>query len=204
MHHIYKRILYLFVFLCCATISFKANAQYAIGGTAGNLTKSLYWLTWDNSSLQSAPNGWDNRFIRKGTYVWQHSPNVRITAVISNKTGADNLEKYTSGNWSGDGLDLMYSSNNKTKPDSRGVLNSGLATGSGTTVSFDIEVKLEMLINTTWTEVNYPGMVFADAEELNGTGEYIQGTTTSATPWQVLNKRGAADNTTYKMTLSNG
>ena len=205
MHHIYKRILCFFVFLCCAVTSFKANAQYAIGGTAGNLTKSVYWLTWDNSALQTAPAGWNNTNVINGTYVWQHSPNVRITAIVSNKTGGNNMTKYTPGSWSGDGLDLMYSSNNLPKNASRGVVNSGLATINSTTVTFDIEVKVEMLINAVWTEVNYPGMVLADAEELNGTGEYIQGTT-AATAWQILNKRvgGAANNTTYRMLLSNG
>ena len=109
----------------------KASAQYAIGGSAGTtLTHSVYWLTWDNSTpgsaLISKPAGSSFYNVTAGTYVWQFSPTVRITAIISNLTSPDNgtVQVYTPGDYPSDGLDLIYSGNNLPKPNSRGVANS--------------------------------------------------------------------------------
>ncbi|RYZ95234.1 MAG: hypothetical protein EOP47_26240, partial [Sphingobacteriaceae bacterium] len=88
----------------------KATAQYAIGGTAGtNLVNSVYWLTWDQnasgSTLITQPAGANGNNLINGTYVWQFSPTVRITAIISNlqTTGGPSMLVYTPGSFSGDG-----------------------------------------------------------------------------------------------------
>ncbi len=190
----------------------KTSAQYAIGGTAGTtLANSVYWLTWDNgvigSTLITTPVGYDAYHIVNGTYVWQFSPTVQITAIISNEvvTGGA-MQAYTPGSYSTDGLDLIYSGNNAPKPGSQGVLNSALSTaaGGGGTATFDIDIKVAILINGVYTDVVYPGMVIGDAESI-ATPEYIKADSPNPIGWQLLNKRtnGAANDNLYKMDLSN-
>jgi gliding motility-associated-like protein len=201
----------LLCFLLCHVFN-KASAQYAIGGSAGtNLANSVYWLTWDKaasgSTLITSPAGSNVSNIINGTYVWQFSPTVRITGNITNEVlspGAG-MVAYTPGSYFGDGLDLLYSGNNLPKPDSRGVQNSALATTNGGTVTFDIDIKVSILINNVWTDVSYPGMVVADAESIDVGGEYISGNTPNTVAWQLLNKRtqGNVADIHYKMDLSN-
>ncbi|GAA4306698.1 hypothetical protein GCM10023149_00050 [Mucilaginibacter gynuensis] len=210
-----KRYLFKVILLCVLLCQFftKASAQYAIGGSAGtSLARSVYWLTWDKlangSTLITQPVGADASNIINGTYVWQFSPTVRITAVISNEVSSNSqhMSVYTPGSYSGDGLDLIYSGNNQPKPDSRGVPSSGLATPYGQTVKFDIDIKVAILINNVWTNVAYPGMIIADAESIDAGGEFISGDTPNSIAWQLLNKRtqnSAADDH-YKLDLSNG
>jgi gliding motility-associated-like protein len=203
------------VTLLCLLLSCAFNqawAQYAIGGSAGaNLSNAVYWLTWDKNApgttLISAPTASNAYNIINGTYVWQFSPTVRITAVISNEvlSAGSGMVAYTPGYYYGDGLDLIYSGNNLPKPDSRGVLNSALATTNGGTVTFDIDIKIAILINNVWTNVTYPGMVVADAESIDVGGEYLSGNTPNSIAWQLLNKRtqGNVADIHYKMDLSN-
>ncbi|RYD94694.1 MAG: hypothetical protein EOP54_17075, partial [Sphingobacteriales bacterium] len=188
-----------------------ASAQYAIGGTAGeNLVNSVYWLTWDQtatgSTLISQPAGASGSNLINGTYVWQFSPTVRITAIISNlqTTLGTSMLVYTPGSYFGDGLDLIYSGNNLPKPDSRGVPASGISAPYGGTATFDIDVKVTILINNVYTDVVYPGMIIADAESIDAGGEYISGTTPNSIAWQLLNKRsqGNAADDHYKLDLT--
>ncbi|MDT3402200.1 CshA/CshB family fibrillar adhesin-related protein [Mucilaginibacter terrae] len=203
------RVALLFVFICGA---FNASAQYAVGGSAGvKLANSVYWLTWDRAAsgatLIDAPVGYTSANIINGTYVWQFSPTVRITAIISNRvlSAGANMFSYTPGSYFGDGLDLIFSGNNQPKPDSRGVQNSAVAISNGGTANFDIDIKVTILINNVWTNVNYPGMVIADAESIDSGGEYISGSTPNAVAWQLLNKRtqGNIADIHYKMDLTN-
>lgn len=203
---------FILLFVLLNLLLTKASAQYAIGGSAGtNLTHSVYWLTWDNSTpgsaLISKPAGSSFYNVTAGTYVWQFSPTVRITAIISNLTSPDNgtVQVYTPGDYPSDGLDLIYSGNNLPKPNSRGVANSALATSYGSTITFDIDIKVAILINNVWTNVAYPGMVIGDAESIDSGGEFISGNTPNPIAWQLLNKRtqGQAEDSHYKMTLSN-
>ncbi|MGZ3757715.1 MAG: CshA/CshB family fibrillar adhesin-related protein [Mucilaginibacter sp.] len=200
------------VFLCALFSQFftKASAQYAIGGTAGNtLVKSVYWLTWDSgaagSTMISHPADYSAFNITNGTYVWQFSPTVRITAILSNEvSNTNNMQTYTPGGYSGDGLNFMYSGNNLPAPNSRGVANSGLMIVQGQ-VTFNMDIKVAILINGVYTNVNYPGMVIGDAESISSTNEYISGNTPSPIAWQLLNKRatGATGDDHYLLQLSN-
>ncbi|RVU01393.1 T9SS type B sorting domain-containing protein [Mucilaginibacter limnophilus] len=209
-----KKYLLKVVLFCCLISIFSKNAwaQYAIGGTAGaNLVNSVYWLTWDNtipsSTMISSPAGFTPQNIIAGTYVWQFSPTVRITAVISDLTVANGtgMQSYTPGSYAGDGLDVLYSGNNQPKPNSRGVPASGIATPYGGTVNFDIDIKVAILINGIWTDVIYPGMIIADAESVDAEGEYIKGNTPNTIAWQLLNKRVQGTNADehYRLQLSN-
>ncbi|MCC8407961.1 CshA/CshB family fibrillar adhesin-related protein [Mucilaginibacter sp. UR6-1] len=202
-------LLFVAVILCSVT----ARAQYAIGGEAGtNLVNSVYWLTWDKNAtgttLVSSPAGSDAQHVLAGNYVWQFSPTVQIRATISNLVTTNNqpMQTYTPGSYPSDGLDLIYSSNNQPKPNSRGIAASGLVTPYGGTATFNIDIKVFILINNVWTDVVYPGMIIADAESIDAGGEYISADTPNPIAWQLLNKRtqnNAADNQ-YKLQLSNG
>lgn len=209
-----KNYLFKVLLLCFILCRFynTATAQYALGGSAGTtLANSVYWLTWDptatGSTMISSPAGADASHIINGTYVWQFSPTVRITAVLSNEvtTSGTPMIAYTPGQYSDDGLDLIYSGNNQPKPGSRGVGNSALATPYGATVTFDIDIKVAILINNVWTDVVYPGMVVGDAESIDSGGEFISGDTPNPVAWQLLNKRTQNDpaDSHYKMDLSN-
>ncbi|GAB3931220.1 CshA/CshB family fibrillar adhesin-related protein [Mucilaginibacter myungsuensis] len=205
---------FFIVFVLVFQLFNQAKAQhYAVGGTAGStLTGSVFWLNWDptvaGSTLISAPASSDANHVTEGTYVWQYSPTVRITAIMSNQvfTNAITMVPYTPGNFEGDGLDLLYSGNNLPKPGSRGIAGTGLATTGNSTATFDIDVKVAILINGVYTDVNYPGMVIGDAESIDSQGEYISGDTPNPVAWQLLNKRsqGGASDDHYLMDLSNG
>ncbi|MEO6522790.1 MAG: CshA/CshB family fibrillar adhesin-related protein [Mucilaginibacter sp.] len=209
-----SKIILILTILC--QFCTKAKAQYAIGGSAGvNLYNSVYWLTWGDigtpgSTMISAPSGANAGSIINGTYIWQFSPTVRITAIVSNETFVGgvlpNMTAYTPGNYIGDGLDLIYSGNGQSKPFSRGVENSGLAAPYGGQVTFNIDVKVSILINGVYTDVVYPGMVIADAESIDSGGEFISGDTPNPVAWQLINKRteGNAADDHYKMDLLNG
>jgi len=154
----------------------------------------------------SSPAGYNAFNIINGTYVWQFSPTVRITAIISNEvlTTANTMQIYTSGAYSGDGLNYLYSGNNLAAPNSRGVPNSGLAVTQGA-VTFDCDIKVAILINGVYTNVTYPGMVIGDAESISSVNEYISGNTPNPIAWQLLNKRssGTAGDDHYLLSLSN-
>ncbi|RZK78226.1 MAG: hypothetical protein EOO92_11530, partial [Pedobacter sp.] len=210
MKQLYKRILFSFIIIFALLFSNKVNAQYAIGGTAGNMVKSVYWLRWDPSTMLTHPSAFTSTSsnIVAGTYMWQYSPTARITAVLSNFGGNAPIKPYTPGNYQGDGLDLIYSGNNLPKNDSRGVANSGISvsqspgnTGLG---EFDIDIKVEMLISGVWTDIDFPGMIIGDAESIDGSGEYFSAKTT-ATAWQLLNKHtnSPTNDPTYALTLTN-
>ncbi|GAA4914128.1 CshA/CshB family fibrillar adhesin-related protein [Mucilaginibacter defluvii] len=210
------RKLYLFkIFVLLLAIFFysdKARAQYAIGGEAGtSLVNSVYWLTWDKtltgSTLITSPSGSSAQNITNGNYVWQFSPTVQIRATISDLVTSGNqpMQAYTPGSYASDGLDLLYSGNNRPKPDSRGVEASAVVTPYGGTATFDIDIKVFILINGVWTDVAYPGMIIGDAESIDAGGEFITANTPNPIAWQLLNKRtqnNAADDE-YKMQLSN-
>ncbi|RZA01231.1 MAG: tandem-95 repeat protein [Sphingobacteriaceae bacterium] len=111
----------------------KAQAQYAISGTAPNgLPSKVYWLTWNTANFQKVIDGggpgisYPSGFIDKtgsgstpggsvlpGNYIWQYSPTVRIKATIAPFTAATGglLQPYTPGEFFTDGLDLMFSGN---------------------------------------------------------------------------------------------
>lgn len=198
------------VFSLCVLLlsfSFEAKGQYATHGDASaDLRGSIYWLTWDNSTLDSSPAAWDNTNIRAGTYEWVlPSGNVKISATISNPSR--NFEKYTPGvGYEGDGLNWLFSdggftgTGNNRRPN--GVPHSGIvARGDNGAASFNIAVAVEMMINGEWTEVDYPGLVFADAEKIDSNVESIQASTSQPAGWQLISKR-ARQNNAYKVSIS--
>ncbi|WP_460694862.1 CshA/CshB family fibrillar adhesin-related protein, partial [Mucilaginibacter puniceus] len=215
----------------------KASAQYAVTGTAStNLQKSIYWLTWKPGSFGMSTtlssSGATEANIKAGTYEWQYSPTVKITATISNLSfpgAGSQMPAYTPGSFFGDGLDVLYNGNgingkalndnaNTNDPVntySRGIPFSGIGTQNGQashpSVKFDIAISVQILINGVYQSVNYPGMVIADAESIGwittptSESEYFSGTTNGNTAWQLLNLRldGTAKNDGYLLDLAN-
>lgn len=202
-NYFFKIILLLLLF--CHFFN-KASAQYATSGTAGSsLTNSVYWLTWDNATLSpTSPTNINSGQITNGTYQWLFSPTVRITADVTGltfNTTIPQLTPYTAGSYYADGLNQMFTANGQTGSAARAVPNSGISVLSGS-ATFNIKLKVELLINSSWTEVNYPGIVVGDAESIDigdpsggidpgdnnyyTNREYIQATSPSSIEWQVL------------------
>ena len=189
----------------------RLQAQYAVGGTSENYNK-VYWLTWnpalsDANPLKNAPSGFSDSNIVSGNYTWMYSPDIRIVATVRNLSSGE-LEPYTPGEWTGDRLGNLYSGaiNGGDLDAPKGVPFSGMATPNGVTATFDIGITVEFRINGNWTQIQYPGIVIADAEEMDGSSsEYISATTNGQTAWQLLDRYihagGNPDN--YILTLSN-
>ncbi len=142
-----KRLLFKVFLLCLLFCQFinKAQAQYAIGGTAPNgLASKIYWLTWNTANFQKVVDGggpgfsYPSGFIDKtgagatpggsivpGNYIWQYSPTVRIKATIAPFTSATGglLQPYTPGEFFTDGLDVFFNGNGVTTKATTDVLN---------------------------------------------------------------------------------
>ncbi|SEJ37959.1 Por secretion system C-terminal sorting domain-containing protein [Dyadobacter sp. SG02] len=202
-----------------------AHAQYADGTGTGIHQNKIFWLAWGGPSLTSFPAGFTSTNIVAGTYIWDLEPGfVRVVGQMSNierpvlpTSGTLTVAPYTSGTYVGngtsslgDGLQLMYP----------GVNPIGMATyispdpGSykGGVIEFDIDLKLQMQINGVWTDLNYPGMVIADAESMasdNVGTEYISAKTNGTTGWQILDVRNDAASigqnpNNYKLEIGDG
>ncbi|MCE7043740.1 CshA/CshB family fibrillar adhesin-related protein [Dyadobacter sp. CY312] len=200
------------------------QAQYANGTGTGLHQNQIFWLAWGGPSLISTPAGYTSTHIVEGTYVWNLEPGlVRVVGEVDNiqnpvapSSGTLTLTPYSSGTYTGngttslgDGLQLMYPGVN---PIGMATKNSAsVGSYNGGVIEFDINLKLQMLINGVWTDLNYPGMVMADAETMasNGSGtEYISAETNGTTGWQILDVRNDAASigqnpTNYKLQIGN-
>src|SRR5690554_6689428 len=198
-----KKIYLLLLLLLLPLVSY---GQVAIGGESPNWN-SVYWLSWHDSQLESRPRSFNGTLLQ-GEYVWMYTDEVRITADINFTSSAWNrvdVRNYTPGEWQYDGLRHLYTGERMEGLNNpNGVPYSGLATSSGgLTRSFNIGVKLEFFIEGAWRDIDYPGMVIADAEEFDGSDdggdetEFISAQTNAA-GWQLIDKyeypNGNADN----------
>lgn len=205
-------------------VSSKAQSQYANGTGTGLHQSQIFWLKWGGSKLVSTPAAFTSTDIVEGTYIWDLEPGlVRVVGELSNIAspvkpinGVIKLAPYSSGTYVGgngnlgDGLQVMYP----------GVNPVGIATHTTEAnlnykkgvVQFDISLKLQMLIDGNWTDLNYPGMVIADAESMASSSagtEYISAETSGKTGWQILDVHNNAasikkDPTNYKLQIANG
>lgn len=201
------------------------QAQYANGTGTGLNQDQIFWLEWGGPALTTTPAGFTATNVVAGTYIWDLEPGlVRIVGQLSNienpvapTSGTLTLTPYNSGTWAGngttslgDGLQLMYPGVNPVGIATR--LTGGTNTPySGGVIEFDISLQLQILENGVWTNVDYPGMVVADAESMTSTGagtEYISADTDGA-GWQILDVRNDAasigqDPTKYMLDITNG
>ncbi|MEO8886517.1 MAG: CshA/CshB family fibrillar adhesin-related protein, partial [Mucilaginibacter sp.] len=192
----------------------RASAQYAVGGTAPvALRNSIYWLTWNHnaagSTLTAGSPASTATDVPAGTYVWQYSPTVQITATIDHFTAFDNatgtvakkMGAYTSGSYAaGDGMNILYTGSDPAYS----IPFSGLNTENASFVKFDIALSVQILINGVYTTVSYPGMVIADAESM-AQGESFSAVNNGPIGWQLLNFRDGGDPNAgeYHLTIDN-
>lgn len=184
-----KKIYLLLLLLLLPLISY---GQVAIGGESPNAS-SVFWLSWHESQLDSLPDGFEETLL-SGKYVWMFTEEVKISANIeflSDDSDLIDVRNYTPGEWEYDGLRHLYIGDtlDNIANEPNGVPYSGLATAGGgaPTRPFNIGVNLEFFIEGAWRNIDYPGMVIADAEELDGGLEFISAQT-NASGWQLIDK----------------
>jgi hypothetical protein len=224
MNHLLRKLCATALLSVCAYVS---QAQYADGTGTGNHQNQIFWLEWGGPALSSTPAGFTSTNIVEGTYVWDLEPGlVRVVGQLSNistVTAPSNgetisLAPYNSGQFVGngttalgDGLQIMYPGTNPIGIATS--LNGGAVPSSvfRGVIEFDISLNLQMLVNGVWTNLNYPGMIVADAESMNATPsvtEYISANTNGSSGWQILDVRNDAasigqDPTKYKLEIGN-
>ncbi|MFY7651945.1 MAG: CshA/CshB family fibrillar adhesin-related protein, partial [Chitinophagaceae bacterium] len=180
-----KKLLVFGLVVALFLVCFSTVAQNFANGTGkGSLQKEIFWLTWDNG-LVSKPNNATNNNLTAGSYTWQISPTIRVTANLNNIISVlanCKLASYTSGAFYGDGLDDLYP----------GVKGAGIITSVfGGQVKFNIAVTVEVLVSGVWQNLSYPGLVIGDAESMAST-EFIKASTNSTDGWQLLDLRNDA------------
>ena len=158
-----------------------ARADYATGGT-GRFGGSLEWITWgaDGHGIPNVGDSTTNTFQVGGQTVAITCTLSNITDVTGGRTGSL-LSAYRSGDYSGDGLDDLYNIGGTGR---NNTLIAGLATQGGDTVRFDFAC------SGTLNGAAFPlsGLVMADAESTNGTGEYISATIPPAATWRMIDR----------------
>ena len=89
-------------FLFAQTSTNPWQAEYATGGTGASSVK-ICWLTWRTSGGT----------IANGTYYRKLTPTISAVATVTGLTSSKNattpLIAYNTGNYTGDGLNLLYS-----------------------------------------------------------------------------------------------
>ncbi len=152
-----------------------AEAQYATGGN-GLYKNEIIWFSWGTAGAAVTNTTRTNTYSVGGQ-------TLIVTCSISNLSGT--LNAYRPGNFQGDGFDDMYNIGGTGTANTLVVgLNS--ATGSNPSFTFSCSATLD--------GSNYPldGLVMADAEQMDGTNEYIQAVISSAGTWRVIDRYRAA------------
>lgn len=148
------------------------TAAYATGGLSPYINDVL-WLTWGSTDQATYPYGRHNQVLSVGSKSRASidlgdGKYLCIEAEITSISGG--VSSYAPGNYTGDYLDDLYNiggtgSNNKLIS---GIIN----TTDNRTPIFTIKCRATL----DGQEIRIPGMVMADAESLNASGEYIYAT----------------------------
>ena len=188
---------------------YAAHSQYATSGS-GKYANRVFWLNWQYQGgevgLQSVENSGGNDItsqfsnsginLQEGTYTWVLAPNaVKVIGTVSNIAAINGsnplLETHSTDKWSID-FTSMY-----------GGL-SGAPTVNGYRMKFDLSLDVQLSEDggQTWNSVTYPGMVFADGEQLTGSrNESLSATASTEGAWELLEYFG--NSTTYNINISN-
>ena len=153
----------LFITMYCNS----TTAQYATSGT-GLYKNLIFWLNWDLNN-----NGLGGDVITNNTTrTFNIGNGVILSGTISNYSGSPQIQSYATGNWSGDKLDDLYG----------GVNPIGIS-NTGSVVTYTIT------FNATRNGVPFtlPGLIVAEAEDLYGTAQYDE-FTTSGNDWRLIDK----------------
>ncbi|RNE66899.1 CshA/CshB family fibrillar adhesin-related protein [Cryobacterium tepidiphilum] len=155
-----------------------ASAETATGGS-GRYVGAIEWMTWGANGA-----GIDNAGATRTETFTLGDQIVQLTCTIGTVTGTsagDHLTAYRSASWSGDGLDDLY---NVGGSGAANTLVNGLATNNSDTVSFPFDCSA----SSGGSPFPLEGLVIADAEQLNGTGEYISAQAPGGAVWRLIDR----------------
>ncbi len=170
------------------------TAAFATGGLSP-YKDNVLWLTWGSSNEQTFPYGRHNQPLSVGATSYASislgdGKYLCIDAeIIAISDG--NINSYAPGNWQGDYLDDLYNiggtgTNNK--------LVTGISNRSaGTSPKFKIKCKASI----DGIPIRISGLVLADAESLNRTGEYIH--TTADGEWTLVEVKKNVAQASYEV-----
>ncbi|MDZ5697437.1 CshA/CshB family fibrillar adhesin-related protein, partial [Chelativorans sp. M5D2P16] len=142
-------------------------AAYATGGS-GQYIDDVLWLTWGGGDQGTHGQPLAVASTTSATLPVAGGINLVVTCSLQN-LGGNPLTSYRPGDWSGDSLDNLY---NIGGTDTANQLISGIMVANG-------EATFTVSCNATLGGAPYPlkGLVMADAESIDGTGEeYVQAT----------------------------
>jgi uncharacterized repeat protein (TIGR01451 family) len=148
-------------------------AAYATGGS-GQYRNEILWLTWGGGTNGVSGVTLANGASTSATIAVTGSQDLVLECSLSGISGA--IESYRPGTWTGDALDDMY---NIGGTGAANQLIAGIMGRSGTH-SFTVECQATL----GGEPYRIPGLVMADAESMNTTTEYLQGT--AAGEWNVV------------------
>lgn len=194
-----KYVFNVFVVICLFIMTGNlAYGQYATGGSSPYRDQVL-WVTWGDGVNGTHGQLLENGDTSTATIQIADGQELEIEFTISNinNNGGDDLLSYAPGNWSGDILDDLY---NIGGTGSANQLVNGISRNSGVS-GFTITA------NATLNGQPYAidGFVMADAESVNTTDEYLQGTAEGT--WHVVemvqNPNPSGSSNTYIATKTN-
>ena len=148
-------------------------AAYATGGS-GQYRNEILWLTWGGGTNGTNGVALANGASTSATIPVTATQDLVLNCSLSAITGA--IESYRPGAWNGDALDDMYNIGGTAGANQ---LIAGIMGRSGTH-SFTIECQATL----DGQPYRIPGLVMADAESMNTTTEYLEGTATGQ--WNVV------------------
>lgn len=150
------------------------TASYATDGVSPYINDVL-WLTWGStvSNQGTFPNGRHDQSLSVGaksraSIDLGDGKYLCIEAEITSINGG--ISSYAPGNYSGDYLDDLY---NIGGAGGANQLVSGIA---NTTAGTSPKITIKCRATLDGQEIRIPGLVLADAESLDGSGEYIYAT----------------------------
>jgi len=143
------------------------TASYATGGSSG-YKSNVIWLTWGAQS-NSDQYGRTDQALSNGASSFASLPlsdrkYLCMEATLENITGTT-IRSYIPGNWSGDTMDDQY---NIGGTGTNNQMVAGIATTNGT-ATFTVRCKAFL----EGHPIKLGGLVIADAESLNNSGESI-------------------------------
>lgn len=148
-------------------------AAYATGGS-GQYRNEILWLTWGGGTSGTSGVPLANGASTSATIPVTGTQDLVLECSLSSVSGT--IESYRPGDWTGDALDDMY---NIGGTGGANQLIAGIMGRSGTH-GFTVECQATL----GGQPYRIPGLVMADAESMNTTTEYLEGT--AAGTWNVV------------------
>ncbi|PTT58150.1 hypothetical protein DBR33_01040, partial [Stenotrophomonas sp. HMWF022] len=167
-------------------------AAYATGGSSP-YRNTVLWLTWGGGSALGT-NGvtLSNGDTSSISIPVASSIDLNVTCSLANISGGGLLQSYRPGNFSGDSLDDLY---NVGGTGGANQLIAGISRSSGTS-SFEINC----VSTLGGAPYRLRGVVMADAESINNSGEFVEATARGT--WNVVEVRKNVGAGPYNVTKS--